>query len=241
MAKLSFDLIYEDSDLIAINKPSGMLTITDRENNQSLKERLQHHYPEIYTIHRIDKDTSGIILFARNADAHRYYSGIFEKREIKKYYLAVVNGCPHPLSGDLAGSIMEHPVKKGRMIIHRKGKEAHTGYETIEAHHSFSLVRFELFTGRTHQIRIHASDAGFPIACDSVYGNAQPIMLSSIKQQYKRSKLEEEEQPLLNRLALHAFQLSFIDKKGNLLQLEAPIPKSFAALMNQIKKWELKS
>lgn len=239
MAKNLPDIIYEDDDLIAINKPSGLLTIADRDLNLSLKELLQRRYGNIYTIHRIDKDTSGIVLFARNPDAHRYYSRLFENREIEKYYVAIVVGCPASFAGELKGAIMEHPTNKGKMVIHRKGKEAHTSYEILDGHRSYSMLRFHLHTGRTHQIRVHASDAGFPIACDPLYGNGNPVILSSIKRNFKHSKTEDEERPILDRLALHAYQLSFTNRLGKKIFLEAPVPKSFLALMKQIRKWEL--
>ena len=238
MARNLPETVYEDDDLVALNKPSGMLTIPDREQAYSLKDILLEKYGSIYTIHRLDKDTSGLVLFAKNEASHKYYSAAFEKRDVKKYYTAVVSGQPPEEAGEMTGPIMEHSIHKGMMIVHRNGKLSHTSYKVLEKHRSFSLVEFELHTGRTHQIRVHSKDAGFPVACDPMYGDGLPVKLSSIKKKFKLSKTEEEERPFLNRLALHAHRLIFTDLQGKQVELEAHLPKEFTALMRQISKWE---
>ncbi len=238
MARNLPEVVYEDADLVALNKPSGMLTIPDREQAHSLKDVLVEKYGDIFTIHRLDKDTSGLVLFAKNESAHKYYSSAFEKRDIEKYYTAVVIGQPFETEGEMTGAIMENPAQKGMMVVHRNGKASHTSFKVLEKHRSFSLVEFRLHTGRTHQIRVHAKDAGFPIACDPLYGNGLPVMLSSVKKKFKLSKALEEERPILNRLALHAHRLKFTDRAGKDLELEASLPKEFTALMRQVGKWE---
>src|SRR6266496_399514 len=124
------------------------------------------------------------------------------------------------------------------MVIHRKGKPSLTDYEVIEEFGIFSWMKFRIHTGRTHQIRVHMKDLGHPIACDNLYGDAKPIFLSSIKHRYKISKDQEEEKPILNRLALHAQFLKFRDISGKSFEAEAPLPKDLKAVLNQLRKWK---
>jgi 23S rRNA pseudouridine955/2504/2580 synthase/23S rRNA pseudouridine1911/1915/1917 synthase len=231
------EILFEDDSIIVLNKPAGLLSIPDREQTSlSLKDMLLAKYGSIFTVHRLDKDTSGIILFARTEAAHKYYSRLFEERKIEKYYLGLVLGSPAHPKGTMDEPISEHPVQKGLMVVHRKGKPAVTDYEVVEAFKTYSLVQFQLHTGRTHQIRVHCKNMGHPLACDELYGDAKPILLSSIKRKYKLSKWEETEQPILGRLALHAYRLRFTDEKGTLHDLSAEMPKDMRALLQQLRK-----
>lgn len=238
MAKSLVDIVFEDDNLIAVNKPSGMLTLPDRHDGElsSLRGILQKNYGEIFVVHRLDKDTSGLIVFAKNADTHRYLSQLFENREVQKWYLGLVIGTPVPATGMIEQALDDHPFKKGYMSVVKKGKPSITGYETVQSFNNFSLVKYQLFTGRTHQIRVHSKFIGHPIVADPMYGDGKPVLLSSIKKKYKLAKAEEEERPMLARLALHAFQLSFKDENGQLLQLEAPLHKDMSALLTQLEK-----
>ena len=132
--------------------------------------------------------------------------------------------------------ISEHPVKKGLMTVHRKGKESITEYEVIESFRLFSWMQFRILTGRTHQIRVHMKHLGHPIVCDELYGDGKPVYISQLKHHYKLSKEELEERPLLSRLALHASQLTFKGLNGEEISLEAPLPKDLRALLNQLSK-----
>lgn len=238
MAKLAFERVYEDDDLVAVNKPSGMLTLPDRHDGelQSMRGLLVAHYGEIFVVHRLDRDTSGIIVFAKHAEAHKYMSKLFEERLIEKYYLALVMGKPVQNAGDIEAAIAEHPAKNGSMIVHHKGKPSATGYEIVEAFGKMSLVKFQLHTGRTHQIRVHAKHWGHAVVADPLYGDGKPVLLSQIKKNYKLSKSAEEEQPVLQRLALHAFQLAFTNMHGRHQMLEAPLHKDMQALLQQLRK-----
>jgi 23S rRNA pseudouridine1911/1915/1917 synthase len=231
------EIIFENDSFIAINKPAGLLSIPDREQTQtSLKDILLAKYGTIFTVHRLDKDTSGIILFAKNEAAHKYFSQLFEERKIEKYYQGLVHGSPSPKKGTIDAPISEHALQKGLMVVHRRGKPSVTDYEVIEEHRSFSLVQFQLHTGRTHQIRVHCKNIGHPLACDELYGDGKPILLSSIKRKYKLSKHDEEERPMLNRLALHSYRLKFTDADGKIIDLLAELPKDIRALLQQLKK-----
>lgn len=219
-----------------MNKPAGMLSVPDRTQSEiSLKDILIEKYGTIFTVHRLDKETSGIILFAKDEISHKYLSKAFEEKTVEKYYVGLVHGTP-PQSGTIDGPIMEHPVQKGLMIVNRKGKPSLTDYELQESFGKYSLVKFRIHTGRTHQIRVHAKNIGYPIACDPLYGDGKPILLSSIKKKYNLSKNEEEERPILNRVALHSYQLKFTDADGNAFDLVAELPKDIRALVQQMKK-----
>lgn len=238
MAKPLADIVYEDDNLVAVNKPSGMLTLPDRHDGElaSLRSILQKMFGEIFVVHRLDKDTSGLIVFAKNAETHKYLSQLFENREVNKYYLGLALGTPVPKSGLIDEPIAEHSTKLGTMLIHKRGKASSTGFEVLESFSKYSMVKFHLHTGRTHQIRVHSKHIGHPIAVDPIYGDGKPVLLSSLKKKFKLSKDEIEEKPLLNRLALHAFQLSFEDINGKMLHLEAPLHKDMAVTVKQLSK-----
>ncbi|HMR90924.1 MAG TPA: RluA family pseudouridine synthase [Chitinophagaceae bacterium] len=232
-------IIYQDDHLIAVNKPSGVLSIPDREGKEiSLKRLLQHEYDAVYTVHRLDKDTSGLLIFARTEESHRHLSQQFENRQTKKIYAGLVVGVPPLAAGAIDAPIAEHPVKPGVMVVNRKGKESLTDYKVLQSFGICSWMEFRIHTGRTHQIRVHMKDAGFPIVCDNVYGDGKPLLLSSIKPKFKLSKYEEEERPLVGRLALHAWQLQFSSLSGKEITLEAAIPKDLRAALQQLGKWQ---
>ena len=121
------------------------------------------------------------------------------------------------------------------MIVHRKGKAASTGYTVLENFGKYSLIKFDLFTGRTHQIRVHMKETGHPILCDPIYGDGKPVFVSSLKRNYNHSGFDEEK-PILNRLALHAASLSFKDQNGKLISVGAEMPKDLRALLSQMRK-----
>ena len=235
--KISDLVIEETENWVAVNKPSGLLSIPDREGKEvSLKTMLKEKYGDIFTVHRLDKDTSGLILFATNDEVHKYLSRLFEERQTKKIYLGFVIGCPEKQQGSIDSPIAEHPAKNGMMIINRRGKESLTDYEVLENFGIYSFLQFRIHTGRTHQIRVHMKDIGHPIVCDNLYGDGKPVLVSSLKSKFKLSKNEEEERPILNRLALHAYQLSFTDIDGNIIELEASLHKDMRATLQQLQK-----
>jgi len=239
--KVSDIIIFENDDFIALNKPPGLLSIPDREGKEtSLKTLLQEKYPQVFTVHRLDKDTSGLILFAKNEETHRHLSIQFEERLTEKIYVGLVIGSVMSKKGTINKPIAENTVKRGVMIIHQRGKESITDYEVLEDFGIFSWLQFRIHTGRTHQIRVHMKDIGHPIACDELYGDGKPILLSSFKSKFKLSKNEEEERPILNRLALHAHKISFTDVNGNIFELEAQVPKDLRATLHQLEKRKAK-
>lgn len=231
------DIIFEDADMIVLNKAAGLLSIPDRFGiTPSLKSMLIEKYGTIFTVHRLDQFTSGLIIFAKNESSHKTLSALFEGRDIVKKYLGLVMGNP-PLEGSIEVPIMEHPIKKGLMITHAKGKTAHTTYTVVKFYARFAWVSFQIHTGRTHQIRVHAKHIGHPMVADELYGTGEPLLLSSIKKKnFKLSKATETERPLLSRQALHAFSVAF-EFKGKQLYFEAPLPKDLTACLKQLDKW----
>lgn len=235
---MQIDILAETPHFVAVNKPSGMLSIPDREKAEpSLKQWLDQRFGKVFTVHRLDRDTSGVIIFAKDAPMHQYLSGLFEGREVKKYYLGIIHGEPNAPNGDLDGPILENPARRGSMMVHAKGKPSLTTYTVLESFGLYSLVQFQIHTGRTHQIRVHSADMGHPVAVDPLYGAGESVLLSSFKRNFKLSKNVEEERPILGRLALHAWKLSLTDPDGQALEIEAPLPKDMSALLQQLRKW----
>ncbi len=233
------ETIQETENWIALNKPAGLLSIPDRKGIEiSLKRLLQEKYGEIFTVHRLDRDTSGIILFAKNAEAHKYLSQQFEERTIEKIYLGLVMGQLDEKKGTIDEPIAEHPSKKGMMRIVRNGKPSSTAFDVKEEFGKYSLVEFNIHTGRTHQIRVHMQHLGHPIVCDEMYGDGRPFLISSIKRNFKLAQDQEEERPILKRLALHAVKLNFTGPEDKSYQLEVPLPKDMSALLKQLRKWK---
>jgi 23S rRNA pseudouridine1911/1915/1917 synthase len=240
--KISELIIFEDDDFIALNKPSGLLSIPDREGKEiSLKNLLQEKYQKVFTVHRLDRDTSGLIVFAKNEDAHRHLSMQFEGRQTKKIYTGLVIGSPSEKSGSINLPLAENTVQRGVMIVNRRGKESLTDYEVVEEFGLYTWMRFQIHTGRTHQIRVHMKEIGHPLVCDEIYGDGKPVLLSNLKKKkFKLGKDVLEERPLMARLALHAYQLTFTTQQGEKKELTAELPKDMRATLQQLQKWTKK-
>jgi 23S rRNA pseudouridine955/2504/2580 synthase/23S rRNA pseudouridine1911/1915/1917 synthase len=238
--KNKVEIIFENAQFIAVNKPAGMLTIPDRYDDAliSLYKLLETQYNKIYIVHRLDKETSGIILFAKDEATHKYLSRLFEQKNIEKFYMGIIHGSLVNKRGVITEPIAEHPVHKGLMTVNKKGKPSVTEYEVIEDFDLYSLVKFQIHSGRTHQIRVHMKHLGHTIACDEIYGNAQPVLLSSFKKKYKLSRHDEEERPILSRMALHSYQLIFMDAANKQHNLVAELPKDMRALLQQLRKYK---
>ncbi len=233
------DILFEDDDIVILNKPSGVLVIPDRFKSEipSLKKMLEQKYGHIFIVHRIDKDTSGVICFAKNEETHKYLSKLFEEHQIGKYYIGLLNGRVIPTEGTIDKPITEHPAGNGKMMVAKKGKASVTDYKVLTQWPLYSLVEFRIHTGRTHQIRVHMQSIGHSIVGDPLYGDGKPFLLSSIKKNFRLSDNDESERPLLSRLALHAARLEFKKADGTDVVAEAPLPKDIAACVNQLNKW----
>lgn len=235
------DILHADDDVILVNKPSGMLTIPARfdRSKASLQELLQAKYGTAMTVHRLDRETSGILIFARNEAAHKHLSMQFQKHSTDKFYLGLVDGVVHHEEGEIDKPIGEHPQIKGKMHITNRGKASLTFYRVLEHFKNFTLLEAQIKTGRTHQIRVHFQSIGYPLAVDALYGRREGFMLSEIKgRKFRSGKFSEEERPLMSRTALHAYRLRFDHPTtGERLTFVAEPPKDLSAVLKQLRKW----
>lgn len=219
---------------MVINKPSGISSLNDRSDPLNLLSLIRASYPDATLAHRLDKETSGVLIVAKNEDAYRLVAIQFEDRTVKKIYHAVVDGTP-----EYAYREVDAPIEKlndGSVKISGRGKPSLTYLNTLEKYKIHSLVAAMPVTGRTHQIRIHLSLMGSPITGDLLYGG-KPFLLSTLKRGYKTGK-GEEERPLIARVALHAKKIEFQGQNGHPIRVEAPYPKDFKALLNQLERFK---
>lgn len=226
--------------MLAVNKPAGWLTIPDRFNDEipNLVSFLKVKYTEIIPVHRLDRFTSGVNLFAKDADTHKLLSEAFETRKIEKYYVAIVDGKPYPESGRIDIPIAESKVTRGKMLVHKRGKPSVTEYKVLQDFKNFSVLYVRIYTGRMHQIRVHLQYLGHPLIVDPLYGNREQFYLSEIKhKKFKLGKFENEK-ALLTRQPLHAEKLIFHHPiSGELIEIMAPWPKDIEAVIHQMEKW----
>lgn len=236
----SIDIIYSDEHLLIVNKPALLLSIPDRfeMDKPNLHRFLEEKTGTTWVVHRLDRETSGLICFARNEEAHKSLSQQFEGREVQKIYLALVDGQPDPPSGQIDQPIAHHPGQSSKMIVNSKGKPSLTLYNTVEKFRKFSLVEADIKTGRTHQVRVHMQHIGHPLAIDPLYGRRDHFMLSEVKGKSYHLGKDQEEHPLMSRLTLHALRLRIQHPAtGETMEWEAPLPKDFRAVLQQLRKW----
>ncbi len=233
-----FEILYQDEHVIAINKPSG-LTVVPLGNGKEpcLKEMLAAQLGrQIFAVHRLDRETSGVVVLAFDAESHRNLSLQFQNREVTKVYWAIVRGKPNPPSGSVRLPIArdKNPIRV--MVVRHGGKRSRTEYRVLEEFRGFSLIEARPRTGRMHQVRVHLAAVGVPLAVDSLYGDSKALFLSQIKPGYKQ-KREEEERPLIARLTLHARELTFTHPVSQApLSVLAPLPHDFALALKQLAK-----
>ena len=233
-SKLNFKnlIVWEDADYVAISKPPFVSTLNDRSDPINLLALAKQFIPDAQACHRLDKDTSGVLMFARNPEAYRHLSIQFEKREVEKIYHAIVDGI-HNFDNQL----VDAPILKNDdgtvKISKREGKPAQTMFNTLKAYRNHTLIECRPITGRMHQIRIHLSVLNASITGDEQYGG-KPFFLSAVKRGFNLKKLTEE-QPLMKRMALHAKKLVFRNLSDTLVKVETPYPKDFNALVRQLE------
>jgi RluA family pseudouridine synthase len=240
----SATVLYSDDSILAVDKPSGLLAIPDRYDPDApvLATTLRAAWGRLFVVHRIDKDTTGILVYARTEEAHRALNEAFATREVKKTYRAIVRGLP-----PWDETVCELPLRPDGDRQHRtvidahRGKESRTAFAVVQrypARGAFGgacLLEARPETGRTHQLRAHLGALGFPCLCDPLYGDGQAFLLSRIKRRWKGD--EYEERPLLSRTALHALSAEFAHPvTGAPLRIEAPLPRDMAAVIKQLEK-----
>lgn len=223
---IPLNILFEDKSLLVLNKPAGIVVHPAAGNEEhTLVNALLHHCkgqlsgiggvarPGI--VHRLDKETSGCLVVAKNDETHVALSAQFAGRTVEKFYLAIVCGLVPRDAGNIHAAIARHPTHRKRMAVHddSDGRAAHTGYRVIERLNQATLVEAELHTGRTHQIRVHFQHLGFSVAGDDIYGQ---------RQTKKLAELTRYEAP---RVLLHAHKLAFTHPRtGKKVKFTAPIP-----------------
>ena len=237
-------VVYEDDALIAFDKPSGMLVAPGGVEDEApdLMTRLHAQCsPEWFNAHRLDRDSSGVLLVAKSRDIVRVLTKIWSSGEVRKAYRALVHGAPADNEGVMRARIAPDRRRPGRMRVASyadSGKPAETHYRILQRWRRHSLVAAEPITGRTHQIRVHLHALGAPIVADPLYGPHTPLLLSDLKRGYK-FKRDEPERPLMGRLALHALTLTLPHPvTGERLTIEAPLPRAFAVSIKYLDRYE---
>jgi len=226
-------IILETEDYIFINKPPFISTLSDRNSALTILSLAKDYGDDIQICHRIDKETSGVLLLAKNPEAYRNASIQFERRKAAKVYHAIADGI-HDLKEEVV-DLPLHITSSGYVkISHKKGKESKTIFNTLRAYKKHTLIECLPESGRMHQIRVHLAALKASITGDDQYGGS-PLLLSSFKSKYNLGK-NEEEQPIMKRFALHARSLTITDLAGERIGCEAPYPKDFEVALKQLTK-----
>jgi 23S rRNA pseudouridine955/2504/2580 synthase len=226
-------ILYEDENILVANKPAMITSEHDNApDSVSFADILRKHDPEVRLCHRLDRETSGVILAAKNDEYYRDISIQFERRKIYKEYHALTRGI-HKFSEQHVNFPLGKKGTLRAVVDKRDGKPAETVLDTLEIFKNFTLVKAQPLTGRFHQIRVHMASVGCPLVGDELYGG-KPFFLSEVKRGYKTGKYKEEE-PVLAHTALHAFALEF-DYKGERKKVEAPYPKDFEVTLQLLRK-----
>jgi 23S rRNA pseudouridine1911/1915/1917 synthase len=231
--EIPLEVIFEDKHLLAVNKPAGMIVHPGAATGEdTLVHALLAHCAGSLSgiggverpgiVHRLDKETTGVIVVAKHDAAHRALADQFATRTLKKEYLALVSGVPPLLSGTIDRAIARHPTHRHRMTVGEGGKPARTGWERVEVFGNIAAqLRCQIFTGRTHQIRVHLKSLGHPILGDALYGWKPEARLAA--------------QP--ERVMLHAEHLVLAHPvSGRPLDLRAPLPEDFRRMIQGLRK-----
>jgi RluA family pseudouridine synthase len=243
-----YTILHEDDDIVVVNKASGIAVLADRwdDSKERLDELLNADYARrtaadpdrpplpfphrVFVVHRIDRDTSGLVVFAKNAETHKVLSSAFESRKVEKTYIAVIHGSPAWKETLCDLPLRPDGDRDHRTVIDKaRGKHSVTHFKVLGTYGHLTVVEASPETGRTHQIRVHAASLGHAIVGDPLYGDGRPVRLSSFKRGWKGDPFEER--PLIERLALHAARLRFEDKS-----FTAPLARDLTALVSQMEK-----
>jgi RluA family pseudouridine synthase len=211
-------VLYEDADILAVDKPEGIVSVSEAGKG-GLPELLKPVFPgKLFPVHRLDREVSGVILFAKNAAAHRHLNMEFDRRAVRKTYLALVHGLPARERGTIDGPIRE--FGSGRMGVDpERGKPSSTEFERLEMFEGATLLKAFPATGRRHQIRVHLFSIGHPVVGDLRYGDR------SVQSRFPR-------------LMLHALAVEFRSPGGKDLRIEAPLPATFSSVLESARRLE---
>lgn len=219
MSKLN--IIFEDNNLLVIDKPAGLVAHEGNgQNSETLVNMLRKYLPPASAdlerfglLHRLDKDTSGLLLVAKTAKYFHYLKDLFRRRQITKEYLALVHGRLSPRRGIVQVPLSRDAITRTKFSPDRQGRAAETAYEVIDYFKSFTYLKVTPKTGRTHQIRVHLASLGYPIVGDKTYGRKSDI--------------------LIDRQFLHAHRIKFIDLEGKQREFTAPLPNNLKEFLNE--------
>jgi len=229
-------IIHEDEHLIAINKPPFLASLDEREGERTSVIRLAKRYhPDAQVCHRLDKETSGVMLIAKDPETYRMVSMAFERRKVSKIYHAVIEGI-HVFEDLLVDLPILNLGNKHVTIDRNNGKRAETYFRSLRYFQHYTLVECRPVTGRMHQIRIHLATQHAAIVGDVMY-RGKPVYLSQLKRKGFNLGRDQEEQPIMKRFALHAHQLQ-LTLNEQPYAFEAPYPKDFATLLRQLEKFD---
>jgi 23S rRNA pseudouridine1911/1915/1917 synthase len=249
--EIPLDIVYEDDDLAVINKPAGMMvhagagTTEDQRNRGTLVNALLHHFRSLSgvggelrpgIVHRLDKGTSGLIVVAKNDDAHRKLAAQFSRREVKKKYVALVQGWVKKDAGTVSASISRDRVRRTRMTTrHAGGREAVSHYKVIRRldtpYGKFTVAEVKIDTGRTHQIRVHMASLGHPVVGDTLYGAARELRAGGARAKGSATAIS------LPRNFLHAAELVLAHPRtGATIALQSPLPAELESFLGRLER-----
>lgn len=240
------ETLFRDEHLHAIQKPAGLSTVDDRWDPDAdtvidvlwrAWQKDDTDAPRPHVVHRLDRDTTGVIVFARHREAQRALREQFRRRTTRKSYVALAQGCPQPTTGTIEIQVDDDMRRAGRMrVVKRNGKECVTHYEVLETFRGYSWIQLRPITGRTHQIRVSLQAIGHPCAVDSLYGGERALFASHWIRNYKLGR-GREELPIIDRVTLHAERLEITHPAtGEPLIIQAPLAKDLAATLVQLRK-----
>jgi len=234
MKKIVFQdlILIEKSDYLVINKPPYLSSLDDRHEAQNILDLAKSYWEDAQLCHRLDKETSGCLVIAKHPEAYRHLAMQFESRQVEKVYHAVVEGIK-----DFQELLVDRNLlanNKGIAKVSKEGKPAQTIFTTLRTYFAHTLVACTPITGRLHQIRVHLAYLKAPICGDILYGG-KPLYLSALKRRFNLKK-DTEEQPIMQRVSLHAYAIKFMGLDGKEFSAQAPYPKDFEVLVQQMEK-----
>ena len=242
---IPLNIIYEDNDIIVLNKQANMIVHPARSNTHgTLVNGLAFYSDELSSglgefrpgiVHRLDKNTTGVMVVTKNDTAQWKVARQFQQRQIRKSYLAIVHGCPELTADRINVPLGVHPKMREKYApLPETGKEAITFYEVLEEFRGYSLLKVRIVTGRTHQIRVHLSSIKHPVIADDMYGG-------KLVYQWQLKDAESiVEEPIINRPALHARTLEFRHPTTEkIVKFEAPLPQDIQNLLDALRKYRL--